>query len=433
MKNAFRAYEFAHVEPVVRVQIQSNSFQAGAILVMFAPLMTTAQAASVYNGELHSQSVAQHIVMYAGKNQSVEMRIPFIHPYKYLDLMNSGAWNSLGTLMIYALSPLRVGPAATSTSANISIFARFENASFQVVNPTDVTVVPQGGVSSKVINNNLSGVFTNSTVDAKSGGDSFKGGDTPVTVQDKPNWGINPFPFMYRQLPNLTNSTNVDFCEVLETDPSLMAPVRSQETGISVDEMNILYQCKRLTYYDTWQLNASNVLGDVLGVADLAPCDEFLSAPSGTVVSLSLLSYMTLPFSFWRGSLKYKFVAVCSPMHTARLQICSHVGFASQGLTINEAFGQYVCIFDVVGTSEIVVEFPWRSPTDWKKVLNGSYANTLPYSMGQFSLRVLNPLQAPEVVASTIDILVYIAGGDGYQVSYLGTNSADVQVAAVLT
>jgi len=118
-------------------------------------------------------------------------------------------------------------------------------------------------------------------------------------------------------------------------------------------------------------------------------------------------------------------VAVATPMHSARLQICSHIGYEAAGLSINEAFGQYTCIFDVKGVTEIEISFPWRSPTEWKKVNNGSNPNASDYSMGQFSVRVLNPLQTVETVASTIDFNIYFAGGPDYKLAYLGSNSVD--------
>jgi hypothetical protein len=429
MKNAFRAYELAHVEPSIRVQMNSNTFQCGSVVVVFAPLMNAEQATSVYANHLTSISVAQHMILYAGRNQSVEMKIPYVHPYKYLNMMNDSDWNSLGTLLIICWSPLRVGDEATSTSAALSLFAKFESVSFQVVNPTSVTVVPQGGVQSSVKNINLSGAIINGTVDAKSGADSFQGGSTQATLQDKPNWGVNPFPVMQRTLPNLTNNKNVDFCEVLDADPGMMMPVTSQTTVVADDEMNFGYLCSKYSYHSTFQLSSTNVLGEAIFVGNLCPCDEFITAPQGTTLSVSLLSFISLPFSFWRGSLRFKLVAVCSPMHSARLQVCSHVGFKSEGLDINAAFGQYVCIFDISGgVNELIVEFPWRSQTDWKKVINGSYPDIHNYTMGQFSVRVLNPLQAPEVVASTVDIMVFVAGGEDFRLGYLGNNSGDCYV-----
>jgi len=108
------------------------------------------------------------------------------------------------------------------------------------------------------------------------------------------------------------------------------------------------------------------------------------------------------------------------------------VGYEASGLSVDEAFGQYICIFEVTGVSEITISFPWRSPTEWKKVNNGSNPDTLNYSMGQWSLRVLNSLQAPETVSQAVDCNVYYCGGPDYDLSYLGNNAADLNPVGVV-
>jgi len=357
------------------------------------------------------------------------LRIPYNHLYRYLNMAGSSTvWNTLGTFGLSVMSPLRVGPSAISTSVTLSVFCRFENASFQVINPLFnssffSTVVAQGGIQSSVKNYNFTNAAISGTVDAKSGNDDFKGGSTDITAADKPNWAINPIPMQPRPFPTVANACNVEFAEVLELDPAAMA--RTRETGFGEDEMNLRDLHTRFSYYGTFQVANTNILGDAVFVADLCPCDEVISLAVGTKFTPSLLTYSTLPFSYWRGSLRYKFVAVSSSSHSLRLQICSHVGFSASGLSVNQAFGQYTCVFDVTGISEVIVEFPWRSPTDWKKVLNGSFPDLTNYSMGQFSVRILNQLQAPEVVATAIDVLVYIAGGSDYETAFLGNNAVD--------
>jgi len=234
--------------------------------------------------------------------------------------------------------------------------------------------------------------------------------------------GINAIPVQRRPYPTVANACNVEFNEVLELDPGGM--VNSGNTGSREDEMDLLGLCQRFSYFGSFVVTSTNVLGDAVYIADLGPCSEVKNFASG-ILDVSLLTYLSLPFSFWRGSLRFKFIAVASPNHTLRLQICSHIGFQASGLTINQAFGQYMCTFDVCGVSEVIVEFPWRSPTDWKKVLNGSYPSMEEFSMGQMSVRVLNQLQAPEVVSQSINIMVFLAAGPDYMLGYLGNNGSD--------
>jgi len=107
--------------------------------------------------------------------------------------------------------------------------------------------------------------------------------------------------------------------------------------------------------------------------------------------------------------------------------ICSHYGFEAAGLTIDESMGQYTTVFQVAnGLSRMRVIFPWRSPSDWKRVNNGSYADATPFSMGQFTVRLLSPLLYNEVVSSSVDVNVFLSGGPDYETAFLGCNAIDV-------
>jgi len=243
---------------------------------------------------------------------------------------------------------------------------------------------------------------------------------------DLPNVGLNFMPTNDRKYPVLANTANLDYCQVLDTRADSRPIVKPVDTGTTVDEMEIKYLCQKLSYVDSFVVTNVNTVGDAVFVADLCPAFELFNLPQGASFTPTLLSYVSFPFSFWKGSLVFKIVAVASPIHTCRLQICSHVGYEASGLSVNEAFGQYVCIFEVRGVSEITISFPWRSVTEWKKVNTGSNSDTASYSMGQFSVRVLNGLQTMESVSSAIDLNVYYAGGSDYELTYVGNNAVDL-------
>jgi len=330
----------------------------------------------------------------------------------------------LGSFMIYVQNPLMTGPTAVSTSTTLSVFASFSNSDFAVINPTSVSIVPQGGVMTKITNINLDNVAS-ATLDAHQGGDEFKGGETS-NAMDLPNVGLNPGPVNMRVYSTITNTANINFGTVLDTGTSRPL-VKSLETGTSVDEMELSYLTQKMSFVSSFTVSNTNVLGEALYVADLCPASELFSLPAEASFVPTLLSYVSFPFSFWKGSLVYKIVAVSSPVHTCRLQICSHIGFEAAGLDVNTAFGQYICVFEVAGgVKEITISFPWRSDTDWKKVNTGSNTDTANYSMGQFSVRVLNQMQAPETVSSSFSCNVYMAGGSDYRLTYLADNATDL-------
>jgi len=350
--------------------------------------------------------------------------VPYVHSRSHLDLRVPSDENNLGTFVIYVNNALRAGPTATSTSVSLSVFASFQESDFSVINPTAVSIVPQGGIQSKVTNINIEHAM-NATLDASTTGDNFQGGSTSAPM-DLPNLALNPTPVQRRLYPVITNVTNVDYCVHLDTVANSRPMVKPISLGTEEDEMSMAYLLQKFSFLDSFTVTTTNAVGEAVFVSDLCPAAELFTLPQGASFTPTLLTYVSLPFSFWKGSLVYKIVAVASPIHTCRLQICSHIGYEASGLTVNEAFGQYICIFEVRGVSEITISFPWRSSTEWKKVNTGSNVDTHNYSMGQFSVRVLNGLQAMESVSQAIDLNVYLKGGPDYELTYLGNNAIDL-------
>jgi len=172
MQSAFGRYVYWRGDVTLRVVLQSNVFMNGSIIVAWMPLMTSLQAQAVQNGDLRSLSVTKHAILYAGTCTSVDLTIPYIHPRSHLDLRTPTDTNTLGSFLIYVMNPLQTGPTAVSTSTSLSVFASFTGSDFAVINPTSVSIVPQGGVMTKITNINLDNVAS-ATLDAHQGGDEF--------------------------------------------------------------------------------------------------------------------------------------------------------------------------------------------------------------------------------------------------------------------
>jgi len=191
--------------------------------------------------------------------------------------------------------------------------------------------------------------------------------------------------------------------------------------------MSLDMMLKTPSYITTFQVTSVSIPNDVLFTGDLCPCSEFFQAALGDSIDLSLLSHACLPWSFWRGGIVFDLKVISTIYHNCKLMICSHYGFEAAGLTVEEAMGQYTTVFEVTqGISTIKIVFPWRSPTQWKRVCNGAYADATAFSMGQMSVRLLSPLQYNETVSSTIDVNVSLSGDTDFEVSSLGNNAIDV-------
>jgi hypothetical protein len=410
----------------VTMQLQSTTFVAGSLIVVWAPLLDAVQAAQVYAGRLSSAHIARHMFLYPGNNPSIDFEIPFTFPQSHLDIRQQD--RTLGTLLVMVRNRLRTGENSPSDQIALTSYGSFIDNEFAVLNPK--TIVIQGGIQSKVTNYNLEHVM-NASIDAGSTQDSFAGGSTDfkVPTMDKPNVCLNPMPALVRQVPNLCNNVGIEYAQNMDLPAASLPVVLPIVTSLARDEMSLEMMFKTPCYAGVFQILASNNPNDVLYTGDLCPGSEFFVAETGASIDLSLFSFAALPFSYWKGGISVELEVVCSIYHTCKLAICSHYGYEAAGLTVDEAMGQYTTIFEVAGgTSRIRVDFPWRCPSEFKEVCNGSYVDATPFSMGQFSVRLLSPLQYNETVSSTIDVNVFISGGPDFQTSFLGSNAIDVAI-----
>jgi len=358
----------------------------------------------------------------------VDFEIPFVHPTSHLDIRSSST--GLGTLLVVVFNLLRFGASAPITSLALTVYGSFKNNEFSLLNPTTTSVVVQGGVQTKSVTNNynLDNVMNASMDAGNATSDAFQGGSTDMKVpMDKPNMGINAPPALVRVVPNLANSIGIEFAQNLDLCAASLPHVTPVITGLGDNEMSLDMMLKTPTYLQTFQVAATDLPNAILFTADLCPCSEFFQAAVGDQIDLSLLSFATLPWSLWRGGIVFDLKVVCTTYHTCKLMICSHYGFEASGLTTDEAMGQYTTVFEVArGVSTIKVVFPWRSPTQWKRVCNGSYSDATPFSMGQMSVRLLSPLQYNETVSAVIDVNISISGDTDFEVASLGNNAIDV-------
>jgi hypothetical protein len=420
MKSAFTRYCYANMDTHIELRITGSPFLCGSVAIIWAPYMSITEATLTYQNNPKSWTVARHAVLYAGENEGVSLDVPFLMPRSHLDLRSNNTSNSIGCFLVMVLNPIQFGAGAINTTISLSVWANFSRSDFAVINPTGTSIVPQGGIVSGMRKlNNVSNAVLDGVDHATGAIDEFAGS------LDYPNSALNPPPMQPRPFSDVANTQQVSYSPVLGENGMGASLVTASVTTSSDDEMDIRQNTQRLAYWSTFSVSTVDAVGTSVFVGDLGPCADLFLLPVGTKFTPHALTYFSLPFSYWRGGLKWRFKAVCTRYHRARLQICSHVGFEASGLTVDESFGQYSVTWDLSGTSDITIVFPFRSTTEWKKVNNGSPASARDYTMGQFSVRVLNPPIGIDGVSNSFQINAYLCGDHDYELCHLGYNSID--------
>jgi hypothetical protein len=274
----------------------------------------------------------------------------------------------------------------------------------------------QGNFKSNV--SNVSQQVTGS-IDYKSGAQSSGNGELTL---DYPNIGVTPIGFVRHPLPDLANVTGVSQARVLDANPGRRSDFTQGIYGNDDPETSLAYLFSRKSLLTTFRWSVTQSSGTELYSAQLCPQPGLAQATSvGQVVQPTLLGYVTLPFAYWRGSLRVTVQVICSKFHTGRIAICAHFGRDSNLIVdLNSAMSQYARIIDITaGNTTFEVEFPWKTSQEMLHVSSGISGVPLrEASMGTWSIRVVNPLQANESISDTVDVNVFWCAGDDFQVDF---------------
>ncbi|DAZ87511.1 TPA_asm: polyprotein, partial [Strongylocentrotus purpuratus associated pircornavirus 2] len=307
-----------------------------------------------------------------------------------------------------------------------------------------ITLAPQAPVEEK-FSGTAQGNFTSHvtnvknsaghTIDYESTGSSSESkGDANL---DYPNIGVTPLGVVRYPMPDVTNMEGVCQARVLDGYPGRQTFISPAQLGTTAREMELSYLYGRKTFLAGFRWDTSQAPGDVLYIGELVPNPVISTSSTSGVANLpiTLMDYVTLPFKFWRGSLILTVQLVASKFHTGRLAVCTHYGRRSaEVISLSDALSQYGAILDLTEdsvTHEIVFEY--RSPSEMLMVgkpglNNESDLDRALSTMGEFSVRIVNPLRANETVSQEVAINMFWSAGPDFDVDFAKNVSDKVTI-----
>jgi len=193
-------------------------------------------------------------------------------------------------------------------------------------------------------------------------------------------------------------------------------------------DMDIKSLAKRYSLLNSTQWAVSAAADTTLLQSGVTPV---VYIANGSERHYPAISYLSAPFSYWSGTIKYKFQAIASNMHRGRLRITwdpypttdiNTPAFYSTPATI---------ILDLEKDQEVELEVPYHS------IYNVLQTNPLPFPIalganssicnGYFTVSVLNALNTPNTTVLTpVFLNVWIAAGDDYAVYRPGSNTKNM-------
>jgi hypothetical protein len=221
----------------------------------------------------------------------------------------------------------------------------------------------------------------------------------------------------------------------LTLHPAHQTLIDAEHFGTDASEMHLDHLFARKSYVGRFSWPTTALAGDLLYSEQVGP---MFDAQGGRFETLSLMTYISKNFQFWRGGITFLFDVVTSRYHEGRLDISYHPNAAGAPTDYNFRNSQYAATVSVRNTENaFAVTFPYLGELPWRQVYDGdsynerdataSPPNISNYYNGTFAVSVGAPLRVPNNVAPQVDVLVYVLPADDFQLAHKGFNGFRIQ------
>lgn len=469
---AFNMFNFWRGKVRIEVRVNGTSFHVGRLILYYAPMTNFNTALRWHGNNTCAQTSVPYVMIDPALNTPAVLEIPFINPKNAINLENPGVTDFLGTIGLDVFSQLATG-AVTTPAVGWTVLVSFHELDSQgqfsipgklgtIGVPYNYSAITAGssfapGLSLKdkhkedeefgVIQgnttsytNNFRGVERAVVGDQKNTSEDFSGaaaGSTQhLSCLDKPNIALSPLPVFRSPVGYFSNAVNFDYLEALALHPpESKSDKHTFSTG--VDEMSLPYLCSIMNPLQIFTWDQTSAVNTILATNFLCPCAGGLKgdwpkttinvAPTLNTVEVLSIDYFSAKFSFWSGSLRYRVAVIASGYHSGRLFMGFHYGQYQSAATLEDAtsqYGVYIDLNDGQHEFDIVVPFEAASPLRVPCGPVGNTSENLKYAMGNWSIRVVNPLQVVPGVSNSVNVWVWQGAGPDYKLYNLGVNNA---------
>lgn len=427
-----RNYLYMRTDVELRFVVNANKFQVGQLQVSayYAPELDSYYSS---RGNVYSRSQMMHQLISIHNNKPVEFYIPFAYPKQFLRTRDIKDFpnNDFAEVSIFCLNSLRQ-TSGTYNSCTISVYARLQNVTLNGMIPNQIALPagqgpqPDPPVSAQHEGGNADHEMFTAAMAAVSAIDAaVRVGERAVKLvkgvnRDYPRDARPDSVIIPRQTSSWSIGKNlVSPANVLRLDTKGNTPTAGR------DEMKVsnVAQTYGLLSQEYW--NSSHVIDHQVYYTDVTPLGISLPIIEKAATN-ELTLYQPTPvgavasmFSYWRGSLKFRFDFIASFMHTGRLVATFMPYLATKETpTKDERVNITQVIFDLQEAQSFTFEVPFVWDKEWCTVHSPRRKNSDPFprGIGRLDVQVLNPLIPNDSISPTIEFNVYVAGGADFEV-----------------
>lgn len=442
IKNKLANYAFMRADLRIKVQISCSPFYYGMLQMSYLPIPFLKPSTIVLDASnlwLTPMSQRPHVNIDPSQGDTFEFTAPFIYPYNMVNLNSAVNLSDLGTLRFDVYSPLKSANGVSTAGVTVVAYCWLENVELSGATVGLTLQSDEYGVG--VVSKPASwvadfathfedlpiiGRFATATrlgASAISGIASLFGFTNVPVVSDTEPMRPECFPKMA--------SPEISFpIEKLGLDPKNELSIDPAIVGLptSVDEMTIASIVQRESYLTRSVWSTADTTDTIKFACLVDPClCNVGTVTGGTTRYHTPLSFVSNAFTMWRGDIKVILRVIASKYHKGKLRITfDPSGNASSNINSVFSTSNVVqnAIMDIGETREVEFNLPYQQLAQFMRVSGNSsnfttaspvsFSRDTNFDNGYFTVRVQNVLTAP-VASSTVDILIYIKGGDNFE------------------
>jgi hypothetical protein len=438
--NRLANYRLLRCKLHIKVTISASPFHYGRVMVDYLPRHTVDDYTSVRSPYIDPDYVLvsqrPHICLNPSESEGGEMILPFFYEKNAIDITLS-EWNQMGQLTMSEFSPLK-SASSTTDPVTINVFAWAEDVKFAIPTSSHPTLAPQStgdeyekkpfsykaGVVAAAANRlntiPVIGPFARATeIGAQAAGAmatlfGFSRPNDLEIVQHRP-----------RTKTSFAITNAKDDCEKLTVDGKQELSIDPRLAGLeNVDELGINYIASKESYYGSFDWATTDAPETPLFAEIVDPGINQKVIATNTEYYLPAMAFASLPFKYWRGSIKFRFVVVASKYHRGRLKIVYDPVKHNVAPDYNEA---YTTIVDIGETKDFTITCGWGQNSSYREVkpINdlhtaSSYTSgiggTENFGNGSLSVYVVNELSHPDV-SCDVEVKVFVSAGEDFEVA----------------
>lgn len=453
IRDKIKNYELLRMKLHVKFVISGTKFHYGRAIASYNPYSGGDDITNSRQGisqDLIQLSQKPHIFLNPTNNVGGQLDLPFFWPNNYLSIP-SADWGDMGEISIDSFGNLLHANDGLDY-VTITTYIWAEDVVLTVPTSSDPPLISQNGRRGK----SRSAADTSNSINAS---DEYGQGivSRPAAAVAKAAGALTSLPIIgpymtatqiganavsrvaqmfgysrpnivtdivqMKPLPsgNLANTDAADASLKLTLDSKAELTVDSRTVGLDgTDEMGILDYCKRESYLTQFEWQPNVGPDQLLWNTRVCPMqlDNY-----NNEIHMTPLAHMSTVFSYWQGSLKFRFQIVKSDFHKGRILVRWDPNSNSSTINYNTNYSRVV---DIAETDDFEIVVGWGQaepflPTGLPFNVGSNFSagqRLLPDDTcnGNLELTVLNDLVGPGYDAP-ISINVYVSACDDYKLA----------------